>query len=485
MFGTPVLLFTFGVLIFLIILAFSKYGNIRLGKHKPHISTPSWVALMLCAGLGSATVYWAFVEWGFYYLNPGLGADPETNAAYEWSLAYNFFHWGMSAWALYCVATLPVAYHYYVRNKKGMSLSSVTGEALGFNPRGVWGTIIDIIFVFGCLGGLSITLGLSLPLLSQMVASVFGIEPNFYINIILVLLIFVTFTVSSYFGIEKGVKRLTDFNVVFVAIFIGLIFLIGPTMFIVNNTANGLGIMFQNFIHMSLWTDPISSGSGFPEEWTIFYWLYWISYTPFMAIFVTRISRGRKIKEVIGNMILSGSAGCWVFFGVLQNFSMHQDIQGTVNVSGIIERTGDGNESIIGVLNTLPASGLFILFFVLISMLFLASTLDSASYTLGAVTTKGLKSGQDPTPAHRLFWCVMIVLVPLSMISIGASFDTINTIAIVTSLPLIFILLIMIYGLIKWMKEDYGNVPSYKIKEESTIRDEKETYDQRRIGNKR
>src|SRR5699024_10871345 len=206
-----------------------------------------------------------------------------------------------------------VAYHYYVRNKKGLSLSSVTGEALGFNPKGTIGTIVDVIFVFGCLGGLSITLGLSLPLLSQAVASVLGIESNFYINIILVLLIFITFSVSSYFGVERGMKRLTDFNVIFVIIFIGLIFLIGPTIFILNNTVNGLGIMFQNFIHMSLWTDPIESGLGFPEDWTIFYWLYWISYTPFMAIFVTRVSRGRKIKEVIGGMILGGSAGIWIF----------------------------------------------------------------------------------------------------------------------------------------------------------------------------
>ncbi|UOQ95109.1 BCCT family transporter [Halobacillus shinanisalinarum] len=465
LFGAPILLFTFGVVAFLVYISFSKYGDIRLGKEKPQFSTKSWIAMMLTAGLGSATVYWAFTEWAFYYNTPGLGAEPQTSAAYEWALAYNFFHWGISAWALYCIAALPIAYHFYVRKNKGLSLSSVVGEVTGFKSNGVVGKIVDIIFIFTCLGGLSITLGLSVPLLSQGMASILGIETSFTIDLIIILIISVVFTLSAYLGIEKGVKRITDLNSVFVLGFIGLIFLIGPTTFMINNSTNAVGLMVQNFVHMSLWTDPIENGS-FPNDWTIFYWLYWITYAPFMGVFVTRISRGRKIKELIFNMLISGSLGCWIFFGILQNISMDRDIRGIVDVSGSLDVDG-GNQAIIDVLNTLPLSTFFILFFVVVSMLFLASTLDSASYTLAATATKGLKDHEDPSPFHRLFWCLVIVLVPLTIIFINAPMNTIKTAAIVTSIPLIFVLLIMIYGLVKWMREDFGDTSAHVIKEKN------------------
>ncbi|WP_240375089.1 BCCT family transporter [Bacillus piscicola] len=471
LFGSPVLLFTFGVVVFLGYLAFSKYGEIRLGKEAPQFKTKSWIAMMLTAGLGSATVYWAFVEWSFYYNTPGLGAEAQSSLAYEWSLAYNFFHWGISAWALYCIAALPIAYHFYVRKNKGLSLSSVIESITGFKANGVVGKIVDIIFIFTCLGGLSITLGLSVPLLSQAIASILGIEKTFTIDLVIIAVISVIFTLSAYLGIEKGVKRVTDLNTVFVLIFIGIIFFIGPSLFTLSNTTNAIGLMMQNFVHMSLWTDPIDNGS-FPETWTIFYWLYWVTYAPFMGIFVARISRGRRIKELIFNMLISGSVGCWVFFGILQNLSMDAHINGIVDVAGRLGEDG-GNQAIIDVLYSLPASAFFIIFFVVVSILFLASTLDSASYTLAATATKGLRDHEDPSSLHRLFWCFVVVLVPMTMIFIDAPLNTVKTAAIVTSIPLMAILVVMIYGLIRWMREDVKDLPAHVVKEKYKIENEK------------
>lgn len=411
--------------------------------------------MILTAGLGSATVYWAFTEWAFYFNTPGLNVEPQSNEAYEFGLSYNFFHWGINAWAIYAIATLPIAYHFYVRKNKGLSLSSVVSEITGINPKGPWGKLVDIIFIFTCLAGLSITLGLSVPLLSQAVASILNIENSFGIDLTIILLISIVFSLSSYLGVEKGIKRLTNFNSLFAIVFIGLIFIIGPTIFIMNSSTNGLGLMFQNFIHMNLFTDPIEGGS-FPNDWTIFYWLYWVTYAPFMGVFITRVSRGRTIKSLILNMLISGSAGCWIFFGILQNFSMDRHIKGIVDVAGRLDVDG-GNQAIIDVLNTLPFPTFFVLFFIILSMLFLASTLDSASYTLAATATKNLKSTEDPSPFHRLFWSLVTVLAPLTMIFINAPMETVKTAAIVTSIPLIFILIIMIYGWLKWMKEDMAN----------------------------
>lgn len=453
-FGSLVLLFTFSCVLFLTGLAFSKYGSIRLGDDEPDFSTASWVAMMLTAGLGSATVYWAFIEWAFYYNTPGLGVTPHTDTAYAWSLAYNFFHWGISAWSLYCVAVLPIAYHLYVRKNEGTSLSALIARITGMSRTGLGGKLVDIIFIFTCIGGLSVTLGLSIPLLSQGVARVFGLESSFTLNLILIAAISIAFTLSAYLGIEKGVRRVTNLNSVFAIVFIGLIFIIGPTVFMIDDSVNALGLMFQNFIHMSLWTSPVAN-SSFPQSWTMFYWLYWITYTPFMGIFVARISKGRRVREVIMNMLITGSAGCWLFFGVLENFSMNADIRSLVDVAGNLSDDG-GNAAILNVISLLPVPGFFILFFVLVSMLFLASTLDSASYTLAATATRGLSNHQDPSPTHRLFWCLMVILMPMAMIFINAPLNTIKTAAIVTAIPLLFILIIMNYGMIRWMREDFG-----------------------------
>lgn len=462
MFGSAVLLFTFGCVIFLTIIALSRYGEIRLGDGPPDFTTKSWIAMMLTAGLGSATVYWAFIEWAFYYNTPGLGIEPQSDAAYSWSLAYNFFHWGISAWSLYCMAVLPIAYHVYVRKNEGMSLSSLVARILGIRSTGLVGKLIDIIFIFTCIGGLSITLGLSVPLLSQGIARVLGIESSFTLNLILVALISVAFTLSAYLGIEKGVRRVTNFNTILAIIFVALILAIGPTLFIIDSSVNALGLMFNNFIHMSLWTSPVA-GDSFPKSWTMFYWLYWITYTPFMGIFVARISKGRRIKEVIMNMLITGSVGCWVFFGILENFSMDANIKQLVDVAGNLSVDG-GNAAILDVMSVLPAPSLFILFFVVVSMLFLVSTLDSASYTLAATATRHLSNHQDPGPGHRVFWCVMVTVMPLMMIFIDAPLDTIKTAAIVTAIPLLVVLVIMNYGMIRWMREDYGEVSREAIR---------------------
>ncbi len=457
-FGTPVLVAVFAAVVFLVGLTCSKYGAIKLGDGKYEYSTFNWVAMMICAGLGSATVYWAFTEWAYYFNAPPLGVAALSSQAYQTGTAYNFFHWGISAWATYCIAALPVAYHFHVRGNSGLSLSAVcTAIRNKKQISPAWKIvcrIIDIIFIFTCFGGLSITLSLSVPMVSEVLCSIVGMKPTFSMNLGIILIISVIFSMSSYIGIAKGMQRISTLNTYFALAFCITIFLIGPTAFILKSTVNGIGTMFQTYIKMSLWTDPINNG-GFPEGWTIFYWLYWITYTPFVALFVTKVSKARTIRAVIINMLISGSAGCWFFFGILGNLSMDANIHGAVKVAELIGG-GEGNTAIVQVLQTLPVSSIFIIGFAVISVLFLATTLDSAAYTMAATVTPGLKSGSDPSPMHRLFWCIMLAAVPLAMMFINAPLNTIKTCAIVTAVPLIFILCYMVYGFIKWMGEDYS-----------------------------
>lgn len=470
-FGSGVLLFTFLGILLLIGIALSKFGSIRLGMEKAEYSTFKWVAMMICCGLGSATVYWAFMEWAYYIGTPGIGIAPGSALAYEMSVTYSMFHWGVSAWTLYALAAIPVAYHFYVRKNGGLSFSSVVSSMTGIKSNGVLGRIIDVIFIFTCFGGLSITLGVSVPLVTQVVCSVIGIEPTFTMNIVLIVFISIIYSFSSYIGIQKGMSKLADWNTKLAIIFCILVLLIGPTLFIMKNFVNSFGLMIQNFVRMSLFTDPVNN-SGFPESWTMFYWLYWTAYAPFTALFITKVSKGRTIRSVIINTLVSGSCGCFFFFGILGSFTMERELSKIVPV---VEMLGKGldKEAIVTSLQSLPGGNLLLILFSVITIFFLATTLDGAAFTMASTATPGLKNNEEPHPIHRLFWCVMLALVPLTMIMIGANLNTIKTCAVATAVPLIVIMIVMLYGWLKWMVADYSKKNSIEIFEEFRLPEDK------------
>ncbi|WCE32031.1 BCCT family transporter [Vibrio sp. SCSIO 43137] len=450
-FGEVFLLFGFFSVIILAWLGFGRHGSIKLGEGAPQYTFFTYLAMMICAGLGSATVYWAFVEWAYYYMGPPMGIEPYSATAAEWATSYNMFHWGISAWSLYCIASLPVAYSFHVRKNPQLKLSAVCESILGryYNPA--VGKLIDTIFIFSCVGAMGITLGLSVPMVTEGIAELIGVKSSFGMNVGLMLAITALFTISSYVGIEKGMAKLSDYNTKLAVIFVLLVLVVGPTSFIIDQMTNGYGLMLQNFIRMSLWTDPVEGGS-FPTSWTVFYWAYWMTYVPFMALFVTKVSKGRTLKEVIISMVLGGSAGCFIFFGVLGSYSMSTHLNELVDVTDMLSNTG-GSETVIAVLRTLPASSLFIVIFAVMSTLFLATTLDSASFTLAATAANQLDENANPPTALRLFWCGILAAVPLTMMFIDAPLSTIQTLAIVTSLPLMIVIFIMLYGFFKWIGE--------------------------------
>lgn len=462
-FGSIVLLFTFLGVLLLTFVASSKYGNIRLGREQPEYSNFKWVSMMIACGLGSATVYWAFIEWAYYIGSPGLGIEANSQKAFEMSLPYNMFHWGVSAWTLYALVGIPMCYHLYVRKNPGLSLSAIVSSITGIKQSGIIGRLIDVMFIFICFGGLSITLGVSVPLVNYVLSSVLGIEPTFSMNVVLILIISIVYSLSSYVGLQKGMSNIANFTTKLAILLCIGILIAGPTFFIIANTTNALGLMIQNFVQMSLFTDPIGK-SGFPQSWTIFYWLYWITYAPFTGLFIAKVSKGRTLRSVIINTLVSGSAGCFAFFGILGSLTMERHLSNAVDVVGMLG-SGQDNSAIISVLQTLPFSGIFMLLFCAISVLFLATTLDGAAFTMASTATPKLKDGEEPHPLHRLFWCVMLALVPLTMIFIGANLNTIKTSAIITGVPILFIMMIMIVGWIRWMVKDFGNVHPDKIKE--------------------
>ncbi|WP_147387774.1 BCCT family transporter [Acinetobacter sp. WCHAc010052] len=464
-FTTPVLLFTFLSIIFTIALAFSKYGKIRLGEGKPEYSTMSWIFMFILSGIGSSSLYWGFLDWAYYYQTPGLGLAPESQDALKYSVAYSFFHSGVSAWSIYALASISLCYSFHVRKNKGLSLAAIVEAVTGYKATGVVGRVVDVLFLLCMFGALTISLVLTAVTFTNILSLLTGIPNTFMTKVIIILAVSVVFALSSYVGMENGMKRLSHMVCLGVMLFAVYVLCFGPTEFILNNTMMSLGLMASHFVEMSLFTDPMGDGK-FTREWTVFYWLWWISYAPGVALFVTRVSKGRTIKEVIFAMVLGGSAGLWFIFGVFENYSVYSFIHGLVNVPNILSTQG-GEVAIGQLLNLLPMGKLVMWFFLIVMVIFLAAHMDAVGYAVTATCTRGLEEGQDPSPNARLFWCVMLTLVPIAMIFSHAPLDTMKTATIVTALPFIVIILVQTYGLIKWLKEDYSNIPAHLIEQQN------------------
>lgn len=419
--------------------------------------------MFILSGLGSSALYWGFLDWAYYYQTPGLNLAPQSQQALKFSVAYSFFHSGLSAWAMYAISAVAMCYHFHVRKNKGLSLSAMVEAITGCRANGPIGRLIDLVFMLCMFGALTISLVLTAMTFSKLLAILTGIPDTFTTQLIIILAVSVLFTLSSYVGMDGGMKRLSHmvcWGVMALAIYI---YLLGPTQFITSNSLSSIGLMLTNFINMSLFTDPLGDGK-FTREWTVFYWLWWISYAPGVALFVTRVSRGRTIREVIMAMMLGGCVGAWFVFGILENYSVHNFITGVVNVPGVLSQ--QGGEAAIGMLlGQLPAGHLVMTAFLLVMAVFLAAHMDTVGYAVSATCTRDLAEGEDPAPVDRLFWCIMLTLVPLAMIFSKAPLNTMKTAVIVTAIPFLLILLIKVYGLLKWLREDYGDVPAHLIEE--------------------
>ena len=451
--AAPVLLVFLAFVVGSLFIIFSKYGNIRLGSGKPQFKTLPWVFMFICAGLSSATLYWGLVEGAFYYNTPGLNIAARSPEALDMSIAYAFFHWGFGTWACYAVGGMAMAYYYHVRKHDKLSLAGIIEVVTGFRASGPIGRLIDIIFLIGTFGGLTVTMVVTTQTFSNSLSNLTGLPNTFAMQAGIVLVITSIFSLSSYIGLEGGMQRLASM-VCWGALFCALaVLVVGPTGFIVKNTVNGVGLMFSNFLHMSLFTDPAGDGE-FTRNWTVFYWFWAISYTPAVSIFVARVSRGRTLKEVAAALLLGGSVSCWAIFGSLSGYGIDQLLKGVLDVPAVVANQG-GEVAITQLLNGFPMSGLATAFYLFVMVIFLASHIDASAYTVAAATTRNLPEGRDPSPFLRLFWCVMLALVPLTMIANHLSLKTVKTSVILTSIPFFFLLLVMAYGFVRWLYRDY------------------------------
>lgn len=236
-FGTAVQMLIFGSSLAVLYIAFSKYGNIRLGSGKPEYPTATWVFMFICAGMGSSTLYWGVMEWAYYYQTPGLNIAPQSREALEYSVSYSFFHWGISAWSIYALASLAMAYHFHVRKKSGLNLASIIEAITGFKATGPVGRIVDLVFLLTMMGALTVSLALTASTLTRGLSGLVGIPDTFTLQVTVIGLIAVLFSLSSYIGIDGGLQKLSKIVCYGALLFAAVVLLVGPTQFAINNTA--------------------------------------------------------------------------------------------------------------------------------------------------------------------------------------------------------------------------------------------------------
>jgi BCCT family betaine/carnitine transporter len=454
-FGVFYLWYGVGALVFLLYLAFGRYGRVRLGPagSRPVFHTLSWVAMLFSTGIGAGLLYWAVIEWGYYYDAPPFGVEPRSAQAAEWASSYGLFHWGVLAWAFYCLPTLAIAYAFYVRGVPYLRLS--TG-CLPFLPGGVnsrRGRFIDFLFMLNLIGGTGTSLGLSTPMIAASVAEVTGLPHDFLLEVAVVVLCIGIFGTSAWLGLERGIKRLSDLNLLIALVLLFFVLAVGPTLFILKTGTNSIGLVLQNFLRMSTWTDPFTD-SRFVENWTVFYWAWWVAYGPFVGIFVTRISYGRTLREVIGGMLVFGSLGAALFFIVFGNYALHLELEGLLPVTTVIQESG-AETAIAQVFAALPLGPLALSLFFVMAVVFLATTYDSASFTLASVATRRLRAGQSPARWHRLFWAGALGILPLTLMFVDGGLKVVLSTTIVVSLPLLLVGVLLGRSLLILLREDH------------------------------
>lgn len=459
--GSVYLFIGLAVLSFVLYIAFGRYGNVTLGKasDKPEFNNFSWAAMLFCAGIGSDILYWGVIEWAFYYQVPPNGAKRMTDEALTYATQYGMFHWGPIAWAIYVLPALPIGYLVFVKKQPVYKISQACRPVLKGQTDKFLGKLVDILFIFGLLGGAATSLALGVPLISSGIERLTGIDgDNMVIRSIILFTITVIFAISSYTGLKKGIQKLSDINVWLSFLLLAFVFIVGPTIFIMETTLTGFGNMMRDFFHMATWMEPFGGirnrkETNFPQDWTIFYWSWWLVYAPFIGLFIARISKGRRLKEVILGTIAYGTLGCVLFFGIFGNYAVYLQISGQFNVVDFLNKHST-EATIIEVMHQLPMGSLIIVLFLISAFLFLATTFDSGSYILAAASQK--KVIGEPLKANRLFWAFALCLLPFSLMLVGGerALEVLKTASLLASVPLLFIFTFMMISFIITLNKD-------------------------------
>lgn len=427
---------------------FSKYKNMRLGADdsRPEYSNISWFAMLFSAGMGIGLVFWGVAEPLNFFVAP-LGADPGTPEAAQFAMNKAFLHWGLHPWANYSVLALALAYMQFRKNKPGL-ISSVFIPVLGEERvKGPIGITIDVLAIFATLAGVATSLGLGAYQINSGLHFVFPniIPENNTALIVIVAVVTVLFMTSAITGLDKGIKFLSNLNIGISAVVILSVFIVGPTLMMLNVIVESIGGYFQNFAHNTLAIGAFKDG-GWYGGWTIFYWAWWIAWAPFSAIFIARISKGRTIKEFVTGVLLVPAFASFLWFGVFGALGINQGLDVATEA---IQST---STALFVVLQNYPMGSAISIIVVILLCTFFVTSADSATFVLGMLSEDG---SLNPKTAKKVIWGILLALLALAlMIGSENGLQMLQTVSIVAAFPFAIIMVWAMYSLVVALKNE-------------------------------
>ncbi len=450
--GVYYLIIGLGIFLFSMFIAFSKYGNIVLGEkdEKPKYSFFSWGAMMFTAGLAADILFYSFSEWVLYATDPHIA---ELGSITEWSSVYPIYHWSLIPWAFYLVLAVAFGYMLHVRKTDKQKYSEACRPILGKHTDGMLGRIIDLLAVFALLAGTATTFSLATPLMANILVRLFGLNiSTTLINIIILLVTCAVYTYSLLHGF-KGINFLAK---ACIFLFFGLLTYVlifgGQAKFIIETGVTSIGTMVQNFFELSTYTDPTRTTS-FPQNWTIFYWAYWMVWCVAAPFFIGNISKGRTVRQTILGGYGFGVGSTILSFIILGNYSLGLQATGKADFIAQYTESGDLYGLIISIIDTMPCAPLVLALVLITMMLFYATSFDSIALIGACYSYKKLDSDEMPSRWIQLIWCILLILLPIALLFSESSMSNLQSVSIIAAFPIGIVMILIIASFVKSAKQ--------------------------------
>jgi len=436
----------------MVFFAFSRYGNIRIGGQdaKPEYSNFAWYSMLISAGMGIGLMFWSVAEpiYHFGAPSPMFGAEPGTAEAAQAAFAVTYFHWGLHPWGIYALVSLGLAFFAYNRGLP-LTIRSVFYPLLGDKIYGWWGNIIDILSIIATLFGLATSLGLGVGQVAAGLNFLFGLPTDTWFQVVLIAVITGFATMSVVAGLDGGVKRLSEWNIRIAALLLLFVLVTGPTVYILSSFFQNVGFYIQKLPQLALWTETYQGpdAASWQSGWTVFYWGWWISWSPFVGMFIARVSKGRTVKEFIAGVMILPTLLSFFWMSVFGGTAIFYEQSG-VDVSRAV--FDDVATAMFEMFQNLPLTGVLSFIGIILVVFFFVTSSDSGSLVVDHLTSGGKLD--SPVP-QRVFWAIMEGLIA-AVLLLGGGLGALQTASITAGLPFTIVLLIMIYSLQKGFSEE-------------------------------
>lgn len=447
-FGVYYLLIGLGIFLLSIYIAASRYGTIVLGEpdEKPKYSFFAWGSMMFTCGLAADILFYSFSEWVLYAVDPHIA---ELGSMQEWAGVFPLFHWSFIPWGFYLVLAVAFGFMLHVRKRERQKYSEACRPLLGKYTDGLAGRIIDLLAVFALLAGTATTFSVATPLMAGIVSELFHVEiSRTVITIIILLITCVIYTYSLLHGF-KGISVLAKACIyLFFGLLAYVLFFGGEGRYIIETGLTSLGKMVGNFLELSTYTDPLRT-TNFPQNWTIYYWAYWMVWCVAAPFFIGSISRGRTVRQTILGGYVFGVGSTLTSFIVLGNYSMGLQVTKAADFIAIYQADGDLYGMIIAMIKTLPCTPLVLLVLLVTMIAFYATSFDSIALTASCYSYHRLGKEEKPHRMIQLMWCIMLIVLPIALVFSESSMSNLQSVSIVAAFPIGAVLVMIAVSFLK------------------------------------